>query len=233
MHSTPGASSMVCMQNERLVHGCLCLIGDIMYFSSLGKPTIVLNSAKAVTDLLDRRGSIYSDRPFLHMADMYVSLPFINSQPALMIRRAKWIDSLVFARHGSPQHGMRKVMSSYLSPRMISEQLHHVVEQETVRCLLKPLLDTPSDFILHIRKCVRISFTDALIPNSWISAIAASVLLIAYGREIALPGPDPMVKLAELVLEEFSVGISPGAYPVEFFPMCMFCQEVFSAMLIK
>ena len=50
-----------------------------MYFSALGQPTIVLNSAKAVIDLLDRRGTVYSDRPFLHMADMYVFLHAIGS----------------------------------------------------------------------------------------------------------------------------------------------------------
>ena len=49
-----------------------------MYFSALGQPTIVLNSAKTVIDLLDRRGTIYSDRPLLHMADLCVSLQCIT-----------------------------------------------------------------------------------------------------------------------------------------------------------
>ena len=61
--------------------------------------------------------------------------------------------------------------------------------------------------------------------SSYISTIAASVFLIAYGREIALPGPDPLVDLVEQFLKEFSTGLSPGAYLVEYFPMRMFCRD--------
>jgi len=34
-----------------------------MYITALGRGILVLNSHKAATDLLDRRGHIYSDRP--------------------------------------------------------------------------------------------------------------------------------------------------------------------------
>jgi len=34
-----------------------------MYISALGKGILVLNSHKAASDLLDRRGHVYSDRP--------------------------------------------------------------------------------------------------------------------------------------------------------------------------
>lgn len=34
-----------------------------MYCSILGQPFLILNSHKAVADLLDRRAGIYSDRP--------------------------------------------------------------------------------------------------------------------------------------------------------------------------
>ncbi|KIJ28557.1 hypothetical protein M422DRAFT_189551 [Sphaerobolus stellatus SS14] len=36
---------------------------DIIHVRTLGKSTIILNSYKAVTNLLERRSSIYSDRP--------------------------------------------------------------------------------------------------------------------------------------------------------------------------
>ena len=58
------------------------------------------------------------------------------------------------------------------------------------------------------------------------SSVAATVILVAYGREITVP--DPLVELVELVLEQFSIGISPGAYLVEFFPM----RSLFSDILI-
>ncbi|KAJ3545757.1 hypothetical protein NM688_g5589 [Phlebia brevispora] len=37
--------------------------GDVMHFNILGKPIIVLSSEQAATDLLDKRGAKYSDRP--------------------------------------------------------------------------------------------------------------------------------------------------------------------------
>jgi cytochrome P450 len=39
---------------------------DILYLNLLGKPVIVLNSIKVATDLLERRGAKYSDRPGFH-----------------------------------------------------------------------------------------------------------------------------------------------------------------------
>ena len=38
-----------------------------MYMDVAGKPTIILHTYKAATDLLDKRGHIYSDRPRLIM----------------------------------------------------------------------------------------------------------------------------------------------------------------------
>ena len=50
------------------------------------------------------------------------------------------------------------------------------------------------------------------------SSVAASVIFFAYGREMI--DQDPLVELVETVLEQFSIGISPGAFLVEFFPIC-------------
>jgi len=37
--------------------------GDVVYLHVLGQGLVFLNSPEAVFDLLDKRGSIYSDRP--------------------------------------------------------------------------------------------------------------------------------------------------------------------------
>ncbi len=56
-----------------LYHLADILAGDVMLVTLPGGPMIVLNTLKATKDLLDKRGSIYSDRPrmVLHM-EMYV-----------------------------------------------------------------------------------------------------------------------------------------------------------------
>jgi hypothetical protein len=37
--------------------------GDVIYLNAAGQPVVVLNSHKVAMDLLDRRATIYSDRP--------------------------------------------------------------------------------------------------------------------------------------------------------------------------
>jgi hypothetical protein len=36
--------------------------GDIFYMNMIGQPVVVLNSAQAASDLLEKRSAIYSDR---------------------------------------------------------------------------------------------------------------------------------------------------------------------------
>lgn len=44
-----------------------------MSVKKLGKPTIIVNSYQAAYDLLEKRSSIYSDRPhFVMLRDLYV-----------------------------------------------------------------------------------------------------------------------------------------------------------------
>lgn len=42
--------------------------GDVMYFSAMGQPIVILNSWKSAHELLALRSSIYSGRPKLQMA---------------------------------------------------------------------------------------------------------------------------------------------------------------------
>ncbi|KAF9043111.1 putative monooxygenase [Panaeolus papilionaceus] len=56
--------------------------GDIIHVDALGQPIIVINSAHVARELLDKRSSIYSDRPVLQMASLcgydrsFTLLPF-------------------------------------------------------------------------------------------------------------------------------------------------------------
>lgn len=57
--------------NVQLVHRLLILSGDIISIHLLGKPAIIVNSAEAVHDLLDKRSANFSDRPTsLYHAEM-------------------------------------------------------------------------------------------------------------------------------------------------------------------
>ena len=64
------------------------LLEHIMYLNALGQPIIVLHSAKAAFDLLDRRANIYSDRPrFIVAVDILCGslfFPFMSPGEALV-----------------------------------------------------------------------------------------------------------------------------------------------------
>jgi hypothetical protein len=49
--------------------------GDIIYIHLLGQPMIILSSEETVRDLMDKRSSIYSDRPrFVLSSELFVAL---------------------------------------------------------------------------------------------------------------------------------------------------------------
>lgn len=58
--------------------------GPVIYLNLLGRPLVVLNTAKATIDLLERRGGKYANRPGLTMVgEMYVSstIYYLHSTP--------------------------------------------------------------------------------------------------------------------------------------------------------
>jgi len=42
-----------------------CLAGDFIYLDIMGQPALLVNSKKVANDLMDKRSTIYSDRPFM------------------------------------------------------------------------------------------------------------------------------------------------------------------------
>ena len=56
-HGTPQLRSISCIYRDRLLTGT-----DILYLRVLGDDMVVLSSSEAISDLLEKRSSIYSDR---------------------------------------------------------------------------------------------------------------------------------------------------------------------------
>ena len=53
--------------------------GDVVHIKIFGQPLVILNSLKAARDLLDKRSSIYSDRPrFVLLAELWVASDFFR-----------------------------------------------------------------------------------------------------------------------------------------------------------
>ncbi|KAF5343467.1 hypothetical protein D9758_011861 [Tetrapyrgos nigripes] len=98
---------------------------DVIHIDVLGNHTVVLNSVKAATELLDRRSSNYSSRPALHMLDDLMGWDWNLSH---MPYSDRW------RRH-------RKAFTHYFQPRAITE--HHPFQRKSITELLQKLLASP------------------------------------------------------------------------------------------
>lgn len=102
------------------------------YLSAFGRPIIILNSAKACLDLLDKRSAIYSSRPHSHMADF-------------MGYRA----SMLLAPYGEGFRKARKLLNSALNSR--TARTYWPIQEQAVHKYLGRLVKTPEDFREHIK----------------------------------------------------------------------------------
>lgn len=114
------------------------LPGDVSSATMLGQRIVVLNSVQAAVDLLEKRGSIYSDRPVMTMAGELMT----------------WGELLVFSPYGSRFRDIRRFFHRYVGSRGQLEKMapfHDLQEAETSRFLTR-LLHDPENFVDHIRK---------------------------------------------------------------------------------
>ncbi|KAI0264152.1 cytochrome P450 [Gloeopeniophorella convolvens] len=105
--------------------------GDIICLRVFGKVIVILNSAKAVKDLFEKRSGIYSDRPANTMFEMM-----------------EWDLQLIVTRFGEKFHMTRNFVERGLRPGEIQKYKHM---QQTRTCvLLNRILERPEEFEAHI-----------------------------------------------------------------------------------
>ncbi|KAK7044238.1 hypothetical protein VNI00_007960 [Paramarasmius palmivorus] len=110
--------------------------GDLIHLTALGQHILVLNSQTAVLELLERRSTIYSDRPRLVMAGELMG----------------YNDCVPLLTHGDRHRESRKLLAEYLSPRKIAQS--SAALEEKIRRFLLLLLESPDKFSQHTRGLV-------------------------------------------------------------------------------
>ncbi|EXJ84074.1 hypothetical protein A1O3_04741 [Capronia epimyces CBS 606.96] len=95
---------------------------------------IVLCDREAIHELLDKKGSIYSDRPTTYVGNLLTKGDHIAISPADAMWREK-----------------RKVIAHNFSPKMLDEKHFKVQEAEGI-VLMNDLLRDPDNFFNHIRR---------------------------------------------------------------------------------
>lgn len=135
--------------------------GPIVFVQSFGTPILFLNSYDVIVDLFEKRGSIYSSRPNSMMLDL-------NKWSSWFVALFPYGDNLKKSRQLLHRHLQLSVVPEY----------YPILESSTHK-LLEGLLNTPDDFVEHVR-----------------NSAGRSILKIAYGYDISDKN-DPYVKGAE------------------------------------
>jgi cytochrome P450 len=108
--------------------------GNIISLSTFGRSIIILNSAKVANDLLDKRSSIYSDRPRLEMAGDLMG----------------YDHSLTLTPYNERFRETRRLMRGALGPGAV--HLFEDLQERQCAQFLVRLLHTPEQFLEHIRQ---------------------------------------------------------------------------------
>ncbi|EIM84309.1 cytochrome P450 [Stereum hirsutum FP-91666 SS1] len=106
---------------------------DLIHFDVLGTDIVVLRSLKAASELLDKRSSIYSDRPFT---------------PALSVLLGfDWV--LASFPYGEKFRAMRKAFHTSFQPSVVKD--YYPLHRRAAHQLLKNILSAPDETPQHLR----------------------------------------------------------------------------------
>ncbi|TFY76167.1 hypothetical protein EWM64_g7846 [Hericium alpestre] len=109
--------------------------GNIIHLNLLGQPMIILNSLDTAMEMLDKKSSIYSDRPVLMMGSKIVG----------------WENTLALTPYGDRFREYRRMLHRLIGSRTSMDEFHPIEELETHR-FLRRILQKPDDVSDHIRK---------------------------------------------------------------------------------
>lgn len=108
-----------------------------MSVSILGQRMVIINSAQVAVELLDRKSSIYSDRPHMVMIGEMVG----------------WTRIVSLHNYGPRFRETRRLLSQMLGSREKVAHLAPLLEAEEHRFLLRVMRD-PGSLVAQVRKCV-------------------------------------------------------------------------------
>ncbi|EJD35338.1 cytochrome P450 [Auricularia subglabra TFB-10046 SS5] len=148
--------------------------GDLIHLRNYSRHVIVLNSERAIRDLIVRRADIYSDRP---QTTMYCDL----------VGRGKTVFS---SNHGERFRQYSRLLHQALSKTAIRD--YQSAQDDATNRMLKSMLLNPDSFAQHIRTCagriiMRVAYGYELKNEEdyYISLVQQSISL---GNEAFKPG---------------------------------------------
>jgi cytochrome P450 len=105
----------------------------VLFFQTFGTKWVVLNSLAAATELLEKRGSTYADRPRF-----------------VMFEEMGWSPTLTWLRWGPKYHLHRKVLQPPFTKSRVGQYTAHQRKEAFICC--KILIDNPNDWLSSVRR---------------------------------------------------------------------------------
>jgi cytochrome P450 len=106
---------------------------DVLSFNVLGQPVVVLNSVQAATDLMDKRGANYCDRPRFVLFEVM-----------------GWGMTLTFLRWGPKFRVHRKVLQKTFQKSSVVQ--YRPLQEKETRVLLEGIVKNPEDWERLLRR---------------------------------------------------------------------------------
>ncbi|KAJ3553127.1 hypothetical protein NM688_g3783 [Phlebia brevispora] len=163
----------------------------------MGTPAIIVNSAQAAYDLFEKRSSLYSDR---------VSGVMLNEMLG-------WQFNIVFMRYGDRWRDTRRAFHQYYNSNQVPN--YHPTVVRNTRKMLASLLETPDDFMTHLRH-----MTGSLIMK------------LTYGIDVKEKN-DPYIQTAENALQTIATAGNAGSQIVDFLPFLRYFPSWLPGMGFK
>lgn len=175
--------------------------GDLVSFSVFGQEIVIINSFEMAQEMLLKKGSIYSSRPDIPMANLI-----------------GWNEATVLTPYNDKVRQFRRSYHHGIGTRAAVENLYSLEEEEAYT-MMKNIMGDPENFSRHIRRSNQwLLYTSLRALLTWrVNRSAASKSLkVIYGYRI--PNDSDLYELSDITNETFGASTSPQLFPVNFFP---------------
>ncbi|KAJ8519138.1 hypothetical protein ONZ45_g3868 [Pleurotus djamor] len=152
--------------------------GDIVYFTMIGRPMIILNSVKVAIDLLEQRSALYSDRPNLTVYELL-----------------GWEATAAFLRYGPRFRKHRKLLHQQLAPHVCPKFQH--MQAQNAHLLVAGLMESNDGKYDHLLSrfstaiAMRIAYGHQIVSDND-EYIKLSNAHISSMSESGNPGANPV-----------------------------------------
>jgi hypothetical protein len=175
--------------------------GAIVGINLAGKNTIILNTNKVASDLLDKRASIYSDRELFISRLLYISLIFPISGPRLIVAQEMMCGGLllVFTQYGEMWRRMRRAAHQGLYSH--AAENYHTLQETEAAVLVDGILKTPDAWDDHLKR-----------------TSASQIMAMIYDTPPIKSHEEPLITRVNNLVQRIVKSAYPGEHMVEFFP---------------